>query len=219
MRIILTPKKILLAALLLILINLLILDYVFYQHFNKNTDEITSPTAQGSNCPNCYTKIINLETKVTGLMQKLNISITPTISPTPIVIYSSPKIAQTVNTAKEYYVPFGAGSGSYSDWTDVPGLQAYIDSNSYGTISSVKFEASAHIPTGNEVISVRLVNATDGRVIDGSQLDFNGNIDSILLSSSKINLDYGEKLYKVQLKTQLGYPAVLDQSRIHIVTK
>jgi hypothetical protein len=218
MRLILTPNKILIIILSLILVNLIILDYYTYQNANKQTDEVFSPTSKVSDCPNCYTKLSNLETKVNGLMDKLNITITPTPTPNQ-VINSSTKIIQTVNAAKEFYVPFGSGTGSYTDWTDVPGLQAYVDSNSYGNIKSVVLEASLHVPTGNETASVRIINATDGRVIAGSQLDFNGNSDSVLLSSPVINLDYGEKLYKIQMKTQLGYPAILDQSRIHIITK
>jgi hypothetical protein len=219
MKVVLTPQKFLTLVLILICINLIFLDFANFEQ-NKQIQSVTSPVNGFSDCPNCSSRITELETKLNSMLEQSGITITPTVTPTPIVSASQPiQNIQTVNSAKEYYVPFGSGSGSYSDWTDIPGLQVYIDSNSYGNIKSVTFEASLHIPTGNETAGVRLVNATDGRVISGSELDFNGNSDSVLLSSSSINLDYGEKLYKVQLKTQLGYPAYLDQSRIHILTQ
>jgi hypothetical protein len=134
----------------------------------------------------------------------------PTVSPLPNTTFSQ---------AKEYYVPFGSGSGSSGDWEDVAGLQASVDSNAYGSISDVVFEASLHIPGGNETVSVRLYNATDGHPVWNSQVDFNGNTQSTFKTSQPVNLDSGNKLYKVQMKTQLQYQAILDQSRLHITTK
>lgn len=213
-----TANNFLFLVLSLILLNLAYLDLRDYQKM-KQAENITAPPNASSDCPNCITKIQDLETKLNIALSNLKISVTPSVTPTPVIINYPIKSAPTVNIAREFYVPFGSGSGAYGDWTDVPGLQAYLDSNSYGTLASVKFEVSLHIPTGNETVSVRLINATDGRVIANSQLDFNGNTDSILLSSPAINLDYGEKLYKVQLKTQLNSPAIIDQSRVHITTK
>jgi hypothetical protein len=138
---------------------------------------------------------------------------TPTSVPTVLPLQNA-----TSSQAKEYYVPFGSGSGSSADWEDVPGLQASIDSNSYGSIKNVVFEASLHIPTGNETANVRLYNATDGHPVWNSEVDFNGNIESILKTSQLVNLDSGNKLYKVQIKTQLQFQAILDQSRLHIAT-
>lgn len=163
-----------------------------------------------------------IKTEVKNIYQSLApqnpiASSTPILTVTPTSfqqIYSSPPTQPSV--AKEYYVPFGSGSINSTDWQDVPGLQAYIDSTAYGNVSKVVFEASVHIPTGNETASIRLVNSTDGRVITGSELTFNGNTSSVLLSSGPINLDYANKLYKIQMKTQLNYAASLDQARVHI---
>ena len=98
------------------------------------------------------------------------------------------------------------------------GLQASIDSNGYNSIKSVVFEVSLHVPTGNETASVRLYNSTDNHPVWNSELTFNGNSSSVFMSSSPISLDSGNKLYKVQIKTQLQYPAIVDQSRVHITT-
>jgi hypothetical protein len=121
-------------------------------------------------------------------------------------------------TAKEFYVALGSGSGFSSNWQDVSGLAAYIDSASYPKIKTVVFEISIHIPTGNETANVRLYNATDNHPVWNSDINFQGSSTSQSLSSQPISLDSGNKLYKVQMQTQLEYPAVLDQSRIHIIT-
>ncbi len=151
------------------------------------------------------------------ILTKPSSSVLP--SATPASVSNSSSQSTGSSQAKEYYVPFGSGSGSSADWQDVAGLQANVDSNSYGSIKNVVFEASLHIPTGNETASVRLYNATDNHPVWNSEVSFNGNTNSVLLVSPSVNLDSGNKLYKVQMKTQLQYPAILDQSRLHITTK
>lgn len=208
-------RNILFVVLFLMFLNLFYLNFLMFQgKFNLSaTNKNSSEKVECSN--SCTTEINNLKTRI----DEISSSSSLLLSPTPTSIPQNPNISVPKNTvAKEYYVPFGSGSGSSSDWQDVAGLQAYVDSTSYQSIKKVIFEASLHIPTGNESASVRLYNATDGRVISGSELIFNGNTNSVFLASSPITLDYGNKLYKVQIKTQLQYPAVLDQSRLHITT-
>ncbi len=219
MRKFLTLKNFIVFTLIFILLNLAYLDIdSMTAKSNTNTTSVNvANPLQTSLCANCQTEINQLQTDVNRIMQLNAITITPTLTPTPVVNAATLN-SQPTGIPQEYYVPFGSGGGNYSDWTNVPGLQAYVDSNSYGKIKSVVFEVSLHIPTGNEVASVRLVNATDGRVIAGSQIDFKGNTTSELLTSQPLTLDYGQKLYVVQLKTQLNYNAVIDQSRLHIST-
>ncbi len=200
-----------------ILINLLYLDLIIAKGTNIKTIEkiISTPVSDQSTdnttCLNECKALINEE------IGKLN-KPTPALfsSPTPA---KAPTSAQTTSsTTKEYYVPFGSGSGNSLDWKDMAGLQASIDSNGYNSIKSVVFEVSLHVPTGNETASVRLYNATDSHPVWNSELTFNGNSSSVFMSSNPISLDSGNKLYKVQIKTQLQYPAIVDQSRVHITT-
>ena len=199
-----------------IFLNLLYLDLIIAKGTNIKTIEkiISAPTFDKSSdntaCLNECKALINEE------IGKLN-KATPVISsPTPT---KAPASAQTTSsTTKEYYVPFGSGSGSSLDWQDMAGLQASIDSNGYNSIKSVVFEVSLHVPTGNETASVRLYNSTDNHPVWNSELTFNGNSSSVFMSSDSISLDSGNKLYKVQIKTQLQYSAIVDQSRVHITT-
>ena len=139
---------------------------------------------------------------------------------------SQPSATTTSKTApvstskvKEFFVPFGSGSSSAGDWQDVLALQSYIDSANYGDIKSIAFEASVHVPTGNQTASVRLFNATDKHPVWSSEVLFNGGGTPQFLVSKPITLDQGNKLYQVQMKTQLQFQAILDQARIHIITK
>jgi len=121
------------------------------------------------------------------------------------------------SSVKEYFIPLGSGSFSGADWGDVAGVQAAIDSTRYGTIKSVVFEPSVHIPTGNETAYIRLYNVTDKHPVWFSDVSINGGTPQLLFSQP-ITLDPGVKTYQVQIKTSLNYPAVLDQARIHITT-
>ena len=213
---IVSRQNLIFVFLFVILINLLYLDLIIAKGTNIKTIEkiISAPTFDKSSdntaCLNECKALINEE------IGKLN-KATPVISsPTPT---KAPASAQTTSsTTKEYYVPFGSGSGSSLDWQDMAGLQASIDSNGYNSIKSVVFEVSLHVPTGNETASVRLYNSTDNHPVWNSELTFNGNSSSVFMSSDSISLDSGNKLYKVQIKTQLQYSAIVDQSRVHITT-
>lgn len=205
----------------LLFLNLIYLDILLIQgvgskqtiiqRFENITNQVADKTATPD--PNICPQSCISEIRQAAVLNKSS-TVTPAPSPTALPLQNS-NSSQT----KEYYVPFGSGSGSSADWQDVPGLQASIDSNAYGSIKSVKFEASLHIPNGNQTVSVRLYNSTDNHPVWNSEVNFNGNINSMLVVSSNVNLDSGNKLYKVQMKTQLQFQAILDQSRLHITTQ
>ena len=119
---------------------------------------------------------------------------------------------------KESFITFGTGSSSSENWQDIGGAQAYIDRANYPGIKIATFEASIHVPTGNQTADVRLYNATDKHPVWFSEMHFDGGSTAKLLTSQPIKLDSGNKLYIVQIKTQLKYPANLDSARLRIVT-
>lgn len=214
-----SSKNILLLILLLIFLNLVYLDFLILQNSGtKVIEKIISNSQQPStNTDTCGKECVAKINEIVNLYLKPTASLSPTLTLTPTKAQNPSSTSQSA-VAREYYIPFGSGSGSSSDWQDVAGLQAYIDSAGYPGIKSAVFEASLHIPTGNQTASVRLYNATDGHPVWNSEVTFNGNTSSVLLTSSAVSLDSGNKLYKVQMKTQLKYPAILDQSRLHITT-
>jgi hypothetical protein len=132
---------------------------------------------------------------------------TVTQTPTPTV---------TVFGVKEYYVPFGSGSSSAGDWTDVSGLQTSINTALYPTIKTATFEVGGHTPTGNETIWVRLYNATDNYPIINSDVTWVGGGSQFIISSP-ITLISGNKTYKIQMKTQLQYNSIIDSAKVHLI--
>lgn len=120
--------------------------------------------------------------------------------------------------AKESFVPLGSGTGSDNEWTDVSGAQSYVDSTAYGTIKSASFEVTVTVPTGNQTVWVRLFNATDKHPVWFSDVEMEGSGPTLLISKP-ITLDRGNKLYVVQMKTQLKAAANITQSRIRIITQ
>lgn len=136
------------------------------------------------------------------------------LEPSPLVQETSSIVLQR---AREFFIPLGSGTNNTDDWADVAGALAYIDSNNYDRIKRVLFEASVHIPSGNQKAYVRLFNATDKHPVWFSEMSFEGGSPQFLVSNP-INLDPGNKLYQVQMKTQLKYKVDLIQSRVHIIT-
>jgi hypothetical protein len=132
----------------------------------------------------------------------------PTIIPTSVVTSEGSPV-------KDYFIPLGSGTSTASDWTDVPGAQATVDFGSYKNIKSIVFETSVAVPTANQSVSVRLYNTSDKHPVWYSEVTMEGGTSAYLISNP-IAYDKGSKIYQVQMKTQLQYPANLTQARIHI---
>ncbi len=190
----------------LVLVNLLYLNYITIRsqskvggtHVASSSVEKSSSICDKTSCvPTIFHAIYEATTS-----QKLN---------------PQANEASKVTDGKEYYVAFGGGSNATDDWADVGGASAYVDTSTYGRIQSVTFEASVSIPTGNQKAYVRLYNKTDKHPVWFSEVSLEGGTPQLLISSP-ITLDKGEKLYLVQMKTQLKYPANLTQARVRIRT-
>ena len=125
---------------------------------------------------------------------------------------------QQENRVQDFYVLLGSGTVSSDEWTDVPGIKATVDTAKYGRIKKVVFEATTHVPNANEFLYVRLYNESDNHPVWDSELYFPSGTIQYFLVSPAIKLDPGINIYKVQMKTQLKFPANLDQARIHITT-
>ncbi len=128
----------------------------------------------------------------------------PTPSPTPQAI------------ALESYVPLGTGKTSNDQWEDIPGTEGYIDTASYPSIQKVYFEVNMYIPTKNGRVSARLYNVTDKHPVWNSEVSSEKEVGSLL--AAQINLDQGNKLYRVQMKTTLKYESILSFARVKIIT-
>lgn len=127
-------------------------------------------------------------------------------------------VTQTSSGQQEFFIPFGSATVTSPTMQTVSGLQAYVNTSNYPPIQQVFFEASVSVPTGNETVNVQLFNQTAGHPVWFSNVFFPGGTTGQLLTSQPITLDPGNNLYVVQMQTQLTFPAVLEQARLHIIT-
>lgn len=121
-----------------------------------------------------------------------------------------------VVTTKEVFIPLGTGSTRSTSWTDIGGIEAYIDTAKYVKIKEANFEATLRIPTANGKAFARLYNVNDKHPVWGSEVWGEGQ-SGLMVKSGNISFNSGNKLYRVQMYSTMGYEAFLDSARIRIV--
>jgi hypothetical protein len=188
--------------LVITIVLVLILANLFYLNFNSIPN-------------NRQEDLATEDSTSTTTITPLNEASTTTITTQPSVPTTT---APATSAVRDYFIPLGSGTGQGTEWKDVPGAQATVDFSQYSPIKEIRLEASVNVPTGNESVSVRLYNVTDKHPVWYSEITSSGNSNSYL-TSSPIIFDLGQKLYQVQIKTELNYPANLTQSRIHVISK
>jgi len=201
-------KKTFLAFIVFLVLNLFVIYFFIFNLFSDNLLQKEKPnaaflsTTEENNKTSCPINCLNIIKDATA---SLSLNKTPQVSNT-----------QTSSQLKEYFIPIGSGTEKSTTWKDVPGLSIYIDSSKYIKIQNAVFEASVTIPLGNQDVWLRLYNSTDDHPVWFSDLSFPTDTSNYLQVSQNITLDVGNKLYKVQIKTQLGATANVDQARIKI---
>jgi hypothetical protein len=156
-------------------------------------------------CDDCSDRITTLEDEFAEMKQ--------TISNQPVQATPAQTASQSV---REFFVPLGSGSTKEKDWTDIPGASAYIDANNYAGIKSVAFEGSMRIPQKVGKAYVRLYNKTANHPVWFSEQSTESETSSAF-SSNQTNLDGGNNLYQVQMKSTIGAEILLDSSRVKII--
>ena len=121
-------------------------------------------------------------------------------------------------TTREFYIPLGNGTTTKSDWDDLIATETVIDPLNYGRIKEAYFIASLRNPTQNGQVEAQLYNVTDKHLVWGSQVVMNGPSQQTV-TSDKITLYTGAKLYRVQLKSTLQFLSFLDNAKIRIITQ
>lgn len=167
-----------------------------------NGQTIQTAPAVANACPNTCLTAIKTATESLKLTQNVTNNTTTT--------------QQITSGGQEYFVPFGGASGaSQGSFTTLSALQSYINMSNYTNVSSVVFEVSI---TGSGIAQAQLYNATDGYAIPNSQVSTPGGNPQLLISQP-LTLPQGNKLYQVQIQTQLSNPATINSARLHITLK
>ena len=206
-----------LILLLLIAVNLLIIDLKIFSPSSdlrlsetkteptpiQNRVGVLDSTRQKLSCPSDCLSAINSATESLALRTG-----NPPI--TAVSYYQPPQIT------KEYFIPLGTGTTSKNSWDNLIATETVIDSNVYGTIKDAYFIAGVKNPTGNGQVEAQIYNVTDKNPVWGSHVIMNGPTEQTI-TSGKIGLANGGKLYRVQLKSSLGFEVKLENARIKIL--
>jgi len=119
---------------------------------------------------------------------------------------------------KEFYIPFGSGSTKSQDWVELPGVEAVIDSANFPDVKSIIFEAILRIPSANGRVYAKIYDVTSKHDVWFSEVWGEGPT-SYRAESVSINLSSGRNLYRVMMKSTMGYEAILDLARLKIILK
>lgn len=157
--------------------------------------------------------IYDATSSLTFRIEKLEKSISsPTTSSKTATSQVSPVLSSTV---KEYYIPLGSSKLSASNWTDLPGVEAYVAPVNFGGIKDMYFEVSLNVPSGVGTAYARLRNTTDDVSLFESEVSREGGSPG-LVSSGKIPVPHTTKLYRVQVKSSLGAEIEIVSARIKL---
>ncbi len=200
-----------------VVINLIILDFNYFQKKEPVVQEAPAPAATETletSLPFPSSLPISASSGCTTSCKDEISKAIATLSALPIK--TSPPAVTTKRTF-EAYIPVGSGQTANSDWTDIPGAGVYIDMSKYGTVKEVYFEAQLRLPTGNGQVCARLVNKNENVPLSMSEV-CSGASKGQLIISPKINLSYGNKLYGVEMKVSMPpYEGILDLGRIKLI--
>jgi len=122
----------------------------------------------------------------------------------------------TCSQVKEVYIPLGQGSTSSRSWEQITGAEAVINLANFSGVKSIVFEASLRIPTGNGRVYAKLYDVTAKHDAWFSEVSVEGS-QSKREESAPIVLSSGRNLYRIKMKSTMGYEAFLDQARLKIL--
>jgi len=202
----------------LITLNLFILDLkVFSPANNIQISDITSVVTP---IPSPTTHNLQLTTNNLSCPLSCLSAIQQATEGSRLGSFHLPNLTNSTNvpTHREFYIPLGSGSTTKSDWDDLTATETVIDPANYGNIKEAYFIASLRNPTQNGQVEARLYNVTDKHLVWDSHIQMNGPLAQTI-TSNKITLEGGSKLYRVQLKSTLSFQAYLDNAKIRIITE
>lgn len=129
-----------------------------------------------------------------------------------------PKPTVPVTSSKaEYYIPLGAGQiDQLNAWTDVNTAQTSFDLNNFPKATAVYFEAVLHLANGTGEVRARLYDTSTPYIYAGNEVRSTSPTGELV--SVPINLQHGQKNYKVQMYTTIS-TGVLDSARLKIITQ
>ena len=187
----------------LLAVNIVFLDIVV---FSAKKDQTAVSVARSELADDCgKTCLEQIRQEVARLQPE------STVVPT-----GAPSVPAATN-AKEYYIPLGSGQTKSSEWADILGAEAYVNTNNYPRITKVLFEIYGSIPTANGELRVKLFDVSDKHDVWFSEVVLEGN--TVVRKEVEVTLEPGNKLYRVMAKSTLSYEATVVNARLKLLTE
>ncbi len=204
----------------LIVVNLLVLDFIWVKQKKQPVSQPPTPTTQPTPTPTLLISEITPpegcpEDCVSYIDQKINEAINSL--PTPAATKETIIQAQPTPSSKVAYITIGGSSSTNStSWADISGTDFYFDLSDYPTTTGVRWEISLRSFLGGNKVYARLYDVTNKRAVDFSEL-FTDSGTSELKRSQDLSIWRGSNLYRVQAKSSTGTPAYLDSPRLKVL--
>ncbi len=216
-------KIIVIGIIALIVVNLLVLDFIWINQPKEETalapQETKTPTTLPSPTPTLFTSQITppegcSEECLDYIDQKIDEAISglPTPAAQKTVIPAQP----TPGSKVTYITIGGSSSTSSTSWADIPGTDFYFDLSDYPTATGVRWEISLRSYLAGNLVYARLYDVTNSRAVDFSELTSDSGT-SELKRSVDLSIWRGNNLYRVQGKSSTGTPAYLDSPRLRVI--
>jgi hypothetical protein len=172
---------------------------------NKPQPVPASASAKVASSSALEIRVETLEESVSDLQNQINSLKGSKASQTTVYASKSP-----------IFIPLGNGASSSStDWATSDALQVTIDPSQYSGYISMQLEMGLAVYQGNGQAYARLLDATDGISIGGSDISSTSQ-DYTWQTSNTFRLPSGSKVYKLQLKSITGYTASEQNARIKV---
>lgn len=215
---------------LLVIGNVVLLDYFFVTQRNGLLDLQTRISSQSENIKNLGQRLYLPPSDNTTVNQVAPSTFGASCSQSCITLIKSstasarpptPLVAPIINnpapaTKGEFFIPLGTGTLTQTGtWTDMFSTQTTINTDNYPKIKAAYFEVSMHVVSG--MAQARLYDSTTPAVFWNAVLQSTSTSGESL--SAPINIyTGGNKTYRVQMYTSSA-TAFLDQARLHIITQ
>lgn len=203
----------------LLLINLGVLDFVIFSRSQKTASVQPVTTTAPEKIAVTPTMVADKdETCPAGCLRAISEASDAVLEQIPTVSPPGANVIVSQTGVKEFYIPLGSGSTKSQDWVELAGVEAVVDSANFPNVKSVIFEASLRIPTANGRVYAKLYDVTAKHDVWYSEVWAEGST-SYRAESANINLSSGRHLYRLMMKSTMGYEALLDSARIKIILK
>lgn len=161
----------------------------------------------------CVKKLISEALVELEVEKSLSVTPTPTstkvIAKTPTTSLPSQLSVETVR--------LGDGSGSGSEWVNV-GSGTWINTSLYGQLESATWSGWALIPGGSGIARIRLYDATNNRVVDGSEVMIK-DVSETSFYSGNLSIWRGQNQYFVQVKSESGESVGVKEATMKLTVR